>query len=120
MNYVDKILVSLNSHDLDDNLWGATFAGGADEKVDQVIAALISLLQRDECEQLGKNGDANYELCVGRSAVWLARLITKFQPVSTEVHSTALAILTKLTLRDSFQISAHAREGLDELEKRSD
>ncbi len=120
MDYEERILKSLNSRNLDDNLWGATFAGGVEEKVEQILTALIALLQRDECEPLGEQGDVNYELCIGRAAIWLARLITKFEPVSTEVHSTTLAILTKLTLRDSFQISAHAREGLDVLEKRCD
>ena len=120
MDYADKVLEKLNSHDLDENLWGATFAGGAGGKADQVVGALIALLQRDESKRLGEEGDIKYELCIGRAAVWLARLIAGSHPIQRVEYVATRAILANLVLRNSFQIAAHAREGLDLLEKKSD
>lgn len=109
--YVDK----LNSPQLEDRLWAATFAYGVDDAGGQLIEALLNLLER-ACNVRPALLDMKYELCIGRAAVNLAYANHKLDaPVCELLSDRILQVLSILAQDKSIEIAHHAKRALDVL-----
>ncbi len=121
MDYEERILARLSGNTFEDRLWAATFVGGIEREKLAAIQALLRLLQEDQVVPIGIPTDYRYELCIGRAAVSLARLIKRTElPQDSPIVMESRNILLKLVAQRSVEIMHSARQGLVELDRLSD